>query len=193
MEERTVFATGFTLEDVREAIRDTDEFKVSVYQDEKDGSELLFFNYRFCTHATFPSLDAAKSPRERLLFQLKRECRGLAFRVPKQGEAVVAGRMLHKFFNVEEREETQLDLISLGRPHTLAVKYDGSLVAPIFFNGRVQFGERSSCCVNVALTDSSDQVGLFRGCKTNRGSLWRRRPLCGVVCWMDCVRAYALV
>jgi hypothetical protein len=165
MEGPSVFATGFTLDDVLEAIRDTDEFKVSKYADGNSGAELLFFNYRFCSPKTFPALDKATSERERLIFAIKRECRGLVFRTEPGKEAVLTARMFHKFFNIGEKEETQPERISLSRPHTLCVKHDGSLVAPVLFNGKVQFGERMrvTCC-GVALTrEDSDQVGLQRG------------------------------
>ncbi len=145
MEGPSLFATDFTLHDVHEAIRDTDEFKVSKYADEA-GGELLFFNYRFCSPKTFPPLDKAASDRERLLFAIRRECRGLVFRSEPGKEAVLTARMFHKFFNIGEREETQPERISLSRPHTLSVKHDGSLVAPVIFNGKVQFGELVGLC-----------------------------------------------
>ncbi len=96
-----MFPSNFTLQDVFDAIEGTDEFKTSVYRDTSDNKDLIFFNYRFCTHKTFPPLAAAANAKERLLFQIKRECRGLVFRAEpgSKVDGVLEARMFHKFFN----------------------------------------------------------------------------------------------
>jgi hypothetical protein len=95
-----IFPTNFTLKDVFEAIDNTDEFKTSVYRDD-DGKDLIFFNYRFCTQKTFPPLSEASDAKQRLLFQIKRECRGLVFRAEpgSKVDGKLEARMFHKFFN----------------------------------------------------------------------------------------------
>lgn len=131
-----------SLKDVKDAIEATAEFKVSEVDDE--GDRLLFFNYRWCTRATFPDMGSATSQRERRLYSLKRECRGLVFRVDAQGTAVVAARRFHKFFNVNERPDTHESLLDLRQPHRLLVKHDGSLVGPILMrDGSVKFATKS--------------------------------------------------
>ena len=79
-----IFPAHLTLEEVQEAVHNMDEFKMSVYP-ETDDSDILFFNYRFCTQKTFPPVDASQNlePRERRLRLIRRECRGLVFRLDK--------------------------------------------------------------------------------------------------------------
>ena len=40
-------------------------------------------------------------------------------------------RRLHKFFNVNERDETQSHLIDLSEPHVILEKLDGSMITPV--------------------------------------------------------------
>jgi RNA ligase len=58
---------------------------------------------------------------------IRRECRGLVFDV--NGEIV--SRPYHKFFNVNEREETQFHKINLNQPHVVLEKLDGSMIRVI--------------------------------------------------------------
>jgi len=53
---------------------------------------------------------------------IRRECRGIAFDV-KTGEVI--SRPWHKFFNVNEKPETQFNLINLEEPHIILEKLDG--------------------------------------------------------------------
>jgi RNA ligase len=59
---------------------------------------------------------------------VRRECRGLIF-------DSVTGEILshpyHKFFNVGEKAETQLNKINLYEPHVVLEKLDGSMIRPI--------------------------------------------------------------
>jgi hypothetical protein len=90
MDQPAVYPEDLKLETVRQAIAGMSEFKSSTFK-EADG-ELIFFNYRFCTQATFPSVVDEADPHQRLLYLVRRECRGLCFRVSKEGEATVAAR-----------------------------------------------------------------------------------------------------
>ena len=58
---------------------------------------------------------------------VRRECRGLIFN--REGELV--SRPYHKFFNVGEKEETQLNKVNLYEPHVVLEKLDGSMIRPI--------------------------------------------------------------
>lgn len=60
--------------------------------------------------------------------KIRRECRGLIFD-SETGELL--SRSYHKFFNVNEREETQIDKINLYEPHVVLEKLDGSMIRPI--------------------------------------------------------------
>ena len=58
---------------------------------------------------------------------VRRECRGLIFN--KEGKLI--SRPYSKFFNVGEKEETQLNKINLYEPHIVLFKLDGSMIRPI--------------------------------------------------------------
>lgn len=57
-----------------------------------------------------------------------RECRGMIFN-SETGEII--SHPYHKFFNVGEREETQISKINLYEPHVVLEKLDGSMIRPI--------------------------------------------------------------
>jgi len=56
---------------------------------------------------------------------VRRECRGITF----DTEGNLICRKYHKFFNVGEKEETQLNKINLYEPHIVLEKLDGSLIS----------------------------------------------------------------
>lgn len=56
---------------------------------------------------------------------VRRECRGITF--DKEGNLIC--RKYHKFFNVGEKPETQLNKINLYEPHIVLEKLDGSLIS----------------------------------------------------------------
>ena len=58
---------------------------------------------------------------------VRRECRGLIF----DSNGVLISRPYHKFFNVGEKPETQLNKINLYEPHVVLEKLDGSMIRPI--------------------------------------------------------------
>jgi RNA ligase len=68
--------------------------------------------------------------RERSHYNMKirRECRGMIF---DTATGNLISRPYHKFFNVGEREETNLDKIDLTQPHVVLEKLDGSMIRPI--------------------------------------------------------------
>ena len=69
---------------------------------------------------------------------MRRECRGLKF--DANGRLIC--RPLHKFRNLGEDEEHQPHRFDLGDPHTLTVKMDGSMIAPMLLGGDVVFTTR---------------------------------------------------
>lgn len=78
-------------------------------------------NYSFATDKTF--LDARGDHMETLL----RECRGIIFN--KEGKPIA--RRYHKFFNLNEREETKIENLDFSQHHVILEKLDGSMVTPI--------------------------------------------------------------
>lgn len=71
---------------------------------------------------------------------IRRECRGIIF--DKQGK--IMSRPFHKFFNVNEREETQSHLLDLSLlfDHVIMEKMDGSMVRPVYLNGDVRLATK---------------------------------------------------
>ena len=130
------------LSDVLPAIEGRDEFVVA----EKDGYTVI--NYNVMMADTFPDvgeIGAASTSEdldrliERYDAMARRECRGIIFD-SKTGDII--RRPFHKFFNVNEREETQDHVIDLSRPHAILEKLDGSMIAPFIVNGKMIWGTK---------------------------------------------------
>jgi RNA ligase len=71
---------------------------------------------------------------------IRRECRGLIF----DTEGRIMSRPFHKFFNVNEREETQTHVIALDLlfDHVIMEKMDGSMIRPVRVNGMVRLATK---------------------------------------------------
>lgn len=61
---------------------------------------------------------------------IRRECRGLIFNAET---GALLSRSYHKFFNLNEKEETQAHVVDLSRAHVLMEKMDGSMIRPLMF------------------------------------------------------------
>ena len=118
------------ISDVLPAITGRDEFVVA----EKDGYTVI--NYNVMMADTFPDVYSDTGV-VGCIFKngqwyneaaaIRRECRGIIFD-SKTGDII--RRPFHKFFNVNEREETQDHVVDLSRPHAILEKLDGSMIAP---------------------------------------------------------------
>lgn len=62
-----------------------------------------------------------------------RECRGITF----YPDGFIASRPLHKFFNIGELPETQMNLLPWDKVARAMDKRDGSMVHPVAVNGRI--------------------------------------------------------
>ena len=109
-----------TIQDVLPHIQGRDEFVVA----ERDSYTVI--NYVVSMSDTFEM----SGPND-LTGAIRRECRGLIF--DKAG--VLISRPFHKFFNVNEREETQMNVIDLSQPHVIMEKMDGSMIRPLIVDG----------------------------------------------------------
>ena len=87
-----------------------------------DKDTYTVINYVMAGNDTFPPVTDRNTA-------IRRECRGLIF--DKAGHVI--SRRLHKFFNVNEREETLAENIDISRPHIILEKLDGSMITPIPF------------------------------------------------------------
>ncbi|WP_028003158.1 RNA ligase [Sinorhizobium meliloti] len=66
------------------------------------------------------------------------ECRGLKF----APNGSILARPLHKFFNINERPDTQAHLLDFSQPHIVMEKLDGSMIHPAIAGGEVVFMTR---------------------------------------------------
>lgn len=134
------------ISDVLPAIAGRDEFVVA----EKEGYTVINYNVMFedtfgkAEHHTWDKL--IRPPEDwKDYFTLetdaaiRRECRGIIFD-SKTGDII--RRPFHKFFNVNEREETQDHVIDLSRPHAILEKLDGSMICPFIVDGKMTWGTK---------------------------------------------------
>jgi RNA ligase len=77
---------------------------------------------------------------------MRRECRGLIF----DADGNLMSRPFHKFFNVNERAETQTHEIDMSQPHVIMEKMDGSMIRPILVDGYLRLATKMGV-TNVAM------------------------------------------
>jgi hypothetical protein len=115
------------LDTAKEAIGDCREFIV------KTKAPFTYINYKRVMTSTFPPLTNTTDDKELYMRRVRRELRGLVFNCTS-GELVA--RSMHKFFNLNEREESSIDYVQkLVKEKELKVvvmeKLDGSLANPL--------------------------------------------------------------
>lgn len=111
------------IDEVLPHIKDSKEFVVA----ERDGFTVI--NYVVQTPETFPAIETEGDA-------IRRECRGITF----YQDGTVAARKLHKFFNVNERDETQFHTIDITKPHVILHKLDGSMITPFLSSeGKIEY------------------------------------------------------
>jgi len=138
------------INDVLPAIKDSPEFIVA----QKDGYQVI--NYVVATSDTFPDVKvaggSAEMRKERSLHnRLRRECRGLIFDM----DGKLVNRRYHKFFNVNERDETLAHRLLWDRPHVILEKLDGSMVSPCPVRNHVRW------MTKMGVTDTSMEAEAF--------------------------------
>jgi RNA ligase len=116
-----------TISDVLPAIAGRDEFVVA----ERDFGTVI--NYLVAMPDTFKM----EGPDD-VMGAIRRECRGLIFDL----EGRIMSRPFHKFFNVNEKEETQAHMLDLSRPHIVMDKLDGSMIRPVRMDGVVRLATK---------------------------------------------------
>lgn len=107
---------------------------------EKDFGDYSSFDYKSSTIPTFPNPSQFKNQKDIWIAGLKRECRGLII-CNKSGK--VLARRFHKFFNINENEESDVQNINLTSNAFLTRKIDGSLVSPFILNDKLVWATRS--------------------------------------------------
>ena len=141
------------LADVLPAIEGRDEFILA----QREWGTVV--NYLVSMADTFPAVNTVRMAngieqmegkdsgpifmtQEDYLAAIRRECRGLIF-CPKTGKFV--RRPLVKFFNVGEREETQLHRLDFSKSHSVYTKEDGSMIVPFEVehgSGQIRWGTK---------------------------------------------------
>lgn len=129
------------LDDVLPAIEGRDEFIVA----RREWGTVV--NYMVSMADTFPAVNDVKDA-------IRRECRGILF----YPDGRIMSRRLHKFFNVNERDETAAHKIDLGQPHVILEKLDGSMITPVVV-GVNQDGIRWG--TKMGITEVSMQAEVF--------------------------------
>ena len=127
------------IDQVRSAIQDYSEFIVA------DRGHMLVVNYNVNLENTFGDPTDPMS-------QIRRECRGLKF---DAASGLIIARPYHKFFNVNERAETQTNNLDLNEPHQILDKLDGSMIHA------VPVGREFRFCTKMGITDVSLPVEEF--------------------------------
>ena len=107
---------GLVYQQILDLIADKKEFSVS----ESADSDFVFINYQVIFVDTFPPVETDSHA-------LLRELRGICFN-KKTGQCI--SRPYHKFFNMNEREETQEHNINIEHYDVLQ-KLDGSMIRPL--------------------------------------------------------------
>jgi RNA ligase len=138
------------LDDVLPAIEGRDEFIVA----RREWGTVV--NYMVSMADTFPEVrTTGGSARMReeadRIKAIRRECRGLLFYPNGQ----IMSRRLHKFFNVNERDETAAHKIDLGQPHVILEKLDGSMITPVITEAGIRWGTK------MGITEVSMQAEEF--------------------------------
>lgn len=98
-------------------------------------------------------------------WEMRRECRGLLFDTKGQ----IVSRPFHKFFNVNQLEETQANLIDMSRDHTIMVKEDGSMVRPFMIDEEIRWGTRKG--ESDTITSLRKDFPEYFKLKVNQGGL----------------------
>jgi len=136
------FPTITHIDQVLAAVKGRDEFKVA------NKGDYLVVNYFVNFADTFPEVKGENA----LLMALRRECRGIIF-CANTGK--ILRRPLHKFFNLGERDETQVNKLDFNQSHLVMTKRDGSMIAPFITENRIRFGTK------MGVTDVSGPVEDF--------------------------------
>lgn len=156
-----------TIEDVLPHIAGRDEFVVA----EREGYTVI--NYAVSMEDTFPPIKvaggSAKMRAERALTNaMRRECRGIVF-FP---DGRLMSRPLHKFFNANERDETQANKIDLSKPHVIMEKMDGSMIRPLYVKSAIRLGTK------MGVTEVAENAEEYLATREDRGEILNWLSMC---------------
>ena len=150
------------INDVLPAIEGRSEFIVA------DRGTHTILNYVVVMSDSFPPMHTAGGSAkmreaQKLMKALRRECRGITF--DKDGNII--RRTYHKFFNINERDETLEKNLDFSAPHIILEKLDGSMIAPYMVDDRLIWGTKmGDTDVAIPVQDfvNSDYVNFAEFC-----------------------------
>lgn len=127
-----------TLDDIRQAIEGRDEFIIA------ERGPFKIVCYVVAMPDTFPEVRRKVGDvwEEDHNFAIRRECRGMIF-CSTTGK--ILRRPLAKWFNINEKDETQLNKLDFNLSHKVYTKLDGSMIAPFeagYGTGDIRFGTK---------------------------------------------------
>jgi RNA ligase len=115
---------------------------------EKDSGH-TFINYVKMGNDTFPAFETESYPFDPYdqdcvdkwnhRSAIRRECRGLAFHT---ASGALQSRPFHKFFNVGEREDMDIELLDFSARHWVCDKVDGSMLRPLWTSAGIRWGTK---------------------------------------------------
>lgn len=127
----------YKIDDFRAAYAGREEFV------EQDGGDHITINYIVNFEDTFPAIDGWTYGNALTTAALRRECRGIAF---DKETGIIIRRTPHKFFNLNERDETLRNKIDpkYNSPFEFLEKLDGSCISAYKNrDGRIIWGTRA--------------------------------------------------
>jgi RNA ligase len=98
---------------------------------------------------------------------IRRECRGLIF----GSDGNIMSRPFHKFFNINERDETQTHEINMSRPHVIMEKMDGSMIRPILVDGYLRLATK------MGISDVAMQAEAWLAAQSFSHKLWLTKQM----------------
>ncbi len=125
---RYAFPHDITLDEVRGVIARHNERTDSRAFIEADRGDHAIFNYLVAFEHSFPSPTTGDVALDRE-YAILRECRGLTF---ETATGRIIARKFNKFFNLNEKPETQAAVIDWSMPHEVLEKLDGSMITPFY-------------------------------------------------------------
>ena len=151
------------LSDTSESSSSGNNASTELFTVKNDEHGFVFIKYKHAAELEKTFLDPALAgnQRNKLICQLRRECRGIVFKkVGEEYEIVL--RKFHKFFNVNERPETQLTKIKWNRSFRILEKMDGSLVSPLKMQPSDELKEEKLCFTTMlGFTDVATMVDEY--------------------------------
>lgn len=133
----------YTIDDVFPHIEDSEDFSV------KDKGGYTVIGYNLQSNSTFPPVFDENGVYNHSA-AIRRECRGIIF-CSKTGK--ILSRPYHKFFNLNERLETQIDNIEFGGTDTILNKEDGSLIRFFYLDREIVSGTKAGITDTSAICD----------------------------------------